>query len=169
MFQLIFLTLSLKELFPSPFDSKGKVLGFDSCVAFLKKEDIIPLLSGAKTILLSDVQVREIPNNSYILKVCAYYGKVKKAEPQISGIADQTIVNFYKNNVVDIVYTMDSGFMVFAKFAKIHCEFIKDKSGVTSSKIFEKIDSIFSGEFMYLGLLSSKTLPPNAITLFLMS
>lgn len=110
---------------PNPF--KGEtVIGFDSCVAInLKNNEIDELVKDAKSILLSDIQLFEVCSNIYLLKLCAYYGEIKKAE-RISENADKNIVNFYKNNPVDMVYTLDAGFKVFARFAKVPCIFLKD-------------------------------------------
>ena len=117
---------------PNPLKGDN-VLGFDSCVALnVKKQDLNDLLKNAKSILLPDIVVGEVNKNVYLLRVCAYYGDVKKAE-RVSEVQDKNIVNFYKENSVDMVYTLDAGFKVFARFAKVPCIFLKDKLLVQSN------------------------------------
>lgn len=103
-----------------------KILGFDSCVAInLNNSEIDELLKEAKTILLSDIQLKEIHSNLYLLRLCAYYGEIKKAE-KVSENMDKNIVHFYKENPVDMVYTLDAGFKVFARFANVPCTFLAE-------------------------------------------
>lgn len=121
----VFIPDHCKDRTPNPF--KGdKVLGFDSCVAInMKNTEIDELVREAKSIVLSDIQLSEIHSNIYLCRLCAYYGEIRKAE-KISDNSDKNIVNFYKENPVDMVYTLDAGFKVFARFAKVPCTFLVD-------------------------------------------
>lgn len=141
-----------KKKFPNPL--KGdKVVGFDSSAAFMKESAINELLSDAKTLILSSIQATELVNpNIYLLKVCAYYGQIRGAKRVASNPPDKDIVQFYKTNPVDIVYTFDSGFRMFAKFANVPCQLIKKFIQFTPSDISKKINSIFSRGFNEEGL-----------------
>ena len=128
----VFIPEHCKARTPNPFRG-DKVLGFDSCVAInLKNTEIDELVRDAKTILLSDIQLNEIHSNIYICRLCAYYGEIKKAE-KVSENSDKNIVNFYKENPVDMVYTLDAGFKVFARFAKVPCTFLVDNLKLTAN------------------------------------
>lgn len=136
-----------KERFPNPL--KGdKTIGFDSSAAYMKENAINELLSDAKTVILSSIQVTELINpNIYLLKVCAYYGQIRGAKRISSNPPDKDIVQFYKTNPVDVVYTFDSGFRMYAKFANVPCQLIKKFVQFTPSDISKKINSIFSKDF----------------------
>ena len=140
----------IKDIFQNPCQGSN-VYGFDTCATFVNNDILKDVLKDAKSILLSDIQLEQIGDvKSYILKVCAYYGKILPAKKNTKGAnnSDRDIVQFYKTNPVDKVITCDFGFKMFAKFAGVNCSILSTEySTYTISEILTRINSASSRGF----------------------
>lgn len=157
-----------KKSCPSPFRGNA-VFGVDSNVLIAKQTQAI--FSKAKTIWISDVQLREIElNNSEYWAGIAYFGDFGKAEIVNPNHADTNLVHFFKNKKVEKVYSADYGFLALSKFMALPCELVcitqamkngakaimlehfKEQSGIDS----DKMNQIKKGDIIALNAIRQK-------------
>ncbi|MBP3595840.1 MAG: hypothetical protein J6J60_00340 [Clostridia bacterium] len=158
-----------KKSCPSPFKGNS-VFGVDSNVLIAKQTQVI--FSNAKTIWVSDVQLREIElNNSEYWAGIAYFGDFGRAEIVNPNHTDTNLVHFFKNKKVEKVYSADYGFLALAKFMELSCELVcitqamkngakaimlehfKEQSGID----FDKMNRIKKGDIIALNSIRQKT------------
>ena len=126
----------LKEVIESPFDSESKLIcGIDTSIISHSIEDLRLMFSPFKGISICDVTLYELEkvingefstnekeSAKFILACIAYFGTVQFSRQRLSN-ADKSIVNFYKENQVNLVMsgkfkavlTADSGFAAYSR------------------------------------------------------
>ena len=85
----------------------------------IHQDELDKLLKNYEKILISDIQLEEIPGG-YLLDLVAFYGEVEFAS-RSSRDKDQNICKFYGENEVTAMYTIDYGCFLFGKLSHINC------------------------------------------------
>ena len=124
---------------PNPCHGKG-IVGLDSCMMSIHKEELDELLKNYEKILISDIQLEEIPGG-YLLDLVALYGDVEFANRE-SKDKDQNICKFYGENEVTAMYTIDYGCFLFGKLSHINC-ILYDYSKASRSNLLKLANNLF--------------------------
>lgn len=124
------------EKIPNPFKGEG-IVGMDSCMMGVEKNELENLFEKYESILISDIQAEEI-TPGHLYNVIAYYGQVKFANKEFFTNKDQLICYFYSQNTVDMFYTLDYGCYLFAKFASLNVV-LYTSSPATTSRILKRL------------------------------
>ena len=106
---------------PNPLKGKG-LLVLDSNIN--SEAEIKMLCEKFGSIALSDIQFEEVGKGGYLVKICAYYGKIEKAPELIEGNKDRTIVEFAKKIHSDMFFSKDYGCIAFAKMQEVPCKLV---------------------------------------------
>lgn len=107
----------------NPFDSNSDIsCGIDASIVSQSVEELKERFKNFNSILICEVTLVELEKilhgdftiqnkeaAKFILQSIAYYGNAKFSSKRL-GNADQSIVNFYRENPVGLVLTADSGF-----------------------------------------------------------
>lgn len=126
----------LKQIIENPFDSESDLIcGIDASVISNSVYDLQLLFSTFRGICICDVTLYELEKVNYgdftleeresaefVLASIAYFGNVKQSTTRLDN-ADKSIVNFYKENQVNLimggkfkaVLTADSGFASYSR------------------------------------------------------
>lgn len=129
----------LKKI-PNPCHGKG-IVGLDSCMMSIHQKELDELLKNYEKILISDIQLEEIPGG-YLLDLVALYGDVDFASRN-SRDKDQNICNFYGENKVAAMYTIDYGCFLFGKLSHVNC-ILYDYSKASRSSLLKIANNLFT-------------------------
>lgn len=128
----------LKKI-PNPCHGEG-VVGLDTCMMSVHQGELKKLLSNYEKILISDIQLEEL-TGGYLLELIAYYGEVEIASRRKKD-KDQSICEFYTENKVTAMYTIDYGCYLFGKVCHINC-ILYDYSRASESSLLKLASSLF--------------------------
>lgn len=124
---------------PNPCHGNG-IVGLDSCMMSIHQDELDKLLKNYEKILISDIQLEEIPGG-YLLDLVAFYGEVEFAS-RSSRDKDQNICKFYGENEVTAMYTIDYGCFLFGKLSHINC-ILYDYSKASMSNLLKLANNLF--------------------------
>lgn len=124
---------------PNPCCGKG-VIGLDSCMMAINQEELNQLLKQYEKILVSDIQIEEIPGG-HLLDLIAFYGEVKFADRE-SKDEDMNICNFYSKNEIAAMYTIDYGCYLFGQLSHVNCH-LYNYFKASESQLLRLANSLF--------------------------
>ncbi len=153
------------ENFPNPCCGNG-IVGVDSCMMAIKPVEMNNVLRDYEKILISDIQLNEIPGG-YLLNLIAYYGEIRFSNKTTKD-QDYNICLFYKENTVRDVYTFDYGCYLFGKLCQINIMLYEytnaSKSFVLkaiANMVSQKQDELKIGDEIILDQMAQETVSLN--------